>query len=408
MKKVIKKFPGTKWADLAAYRLLDNKTCGEWAAEAKCPEMEATLYMKYVDEHPQVAEDSGSAVQGGMAVFGVDRDLQVATTMRKKAADSTARAISTAKTNHDAVSRHHRLGDPGGATAVHGADPKYPTYGNAIAVDRLVIAWRHVERLPARWMLGIIEGLTEFLPVSSTAHLRIAESLLGIDLANGYWKMFSIVIQLGAILCLPLYFWNRIWEFVSDFPRGTRGDRTVLNHPLTLTAIAFVMTAIPAFLLTKTIGKHLESLYVMAYALIIGGIVMWLVDAIYERSEHRAFARGQLTEDMEEMSIGQAVWIGLCQVLSAVFPGTSRSMATITAGELAGMSRPAALEFSFFLSIPTMVAATVYDLWKSMRPHHGEPIGDRRRCPAMRTRGSRWRSGLWCRSWWPTAWWHGS
>lgn len=222
-------------------------------------------------------------------------------------------------------------------------------------------------------LLGVIEGLTEFLPVSSTAHLRIAESLLGIDLANGYWKMFSIVIQLGAILCLPLYFWNRIVEFVSDFPRGPRGDRTALNHPLTLTLIAFVMTAIPAFLLTKTIGKHLESLYVMAYSLIIGGIIMWIVDAVYESSQHRAFARGRLTEDMDEMSVGQAIWIGLCQLFSAVFPGTSRSMSTITAGELAGMSRPAALEFSFFLSIPTMGAATVYDFWKSTHPHHGEP-----------------------------------
>ncbi len=222
-------------------------------------------------------------------------------------------------------------------------------------------------------LLGVIEGLTEFLPVSSTAHLRIVESFLGVDLANGYWKMFSIVIQLGAILCLPLYFWNRIVEFVGDFPQGSRGDRTVFNHPLTLTMIAFVMTAIPAFLLTKTIGKHLESLYVMSLALIIGGIVMWIVDGIYERSQQKAFARGKLTTDMEEMSIGQAIWIGLCQVLSAVFPGTSRSMSTITAGELAGMNRPAALEFSFFLSIPTMVVATVYDLWKSMHPHHGEP-----------------------------------
>ena len=222
-------------------------------------------------------------------------------------------------------------------------------------------------------ILGVIEGLTEFLPVSSTAHLRIAESFLGVDLANGYWKMFSIVIQLGAILCLPIYFWNRIVEFIHDFPQGSRGDRTVLNHPLTLVVIAFVMTAIPAFLLTKTIGKHLESLYVMSLALIVGGIVMWIVDSIYERSQHKAFARGKLTEDMEEMSVGQAIWIGLCQVLSAVFPGTSRSMATITAGELAGMDRPTALEFSFFLSIPTMVVATVYDLWKSMRPHHGEP-----------------------------------
>ena len=116
-------------------------------------------------------------------------------------------------------------------------------------------------------LLGIIEGLTEFLPVSSTAHLRIAEAFLGVDMANGYWKMFSIVIQLGAILCLPIYFWNRIVEFVGDFPHGSRGDRTVFNHPLTLTAIAFICTAIPSFLLTKTIGKHLESLYVMSVAL---------------------------------------------------------------------------------------------------------------------------------------------
>jgi len=222
-------------------------------------------------------------------------------------------------------------------------------------------------------LLGIIEGLTEFLPVSSTAHLRISEAFLGIDLGNGYWKMFSIVIQLGAILCLPIYFWPQIVEFMRDFPQGKRGDRTVITHPFSLTIIAFVCTAIPAFLLTKVIGKHLENIHIMAWALIIGGVVMWVVDAMYERSQHQAFARGNLTTDMEGMSVGQAVWIGLCQILSAVFPGTSRSMSTITAGELAGMDRPTALEFSFFLSIPTMVVATCYDLFKSMRPHHGEP-----------------------------------
>lgn len=223
-------------------------------------------------------------------------------------------------------------------------------------------------------ILGIIEGLTEFLPVSSTAHLRIAEALMGIDMGNGFWKMFSIVIQLGAILCLPLYFRARIVEFLGDFPRGKRGDKTVLTHPLSLTIIAFVCTAIPAFLLTKVIGKHLESLTIMGISLIVGGIIMWLVDAMYERSNHKAFVRGgKLTEDMEDMSIGQAVWIGFCQIFSAVFPGTSRSMSTITAGELCGMSRPSALEFSFFLSIPTMVVATLYDLYKSMRPHHGQP-----------------------------------
>ena len=106
-------------------------------------------------------------------------------------------------------------------------------------------------------LLGIIEGLTEFLPVSSTAHLRIAEALMNIDLSSGYWKMYSIVIQLGAILCLPVYFRERIAKFVSTFPRGERGDRTFLTHPLSLTVVAFVVTAIPAFLLVKVIGKHL-------------------------------------------------------------------------------------------------------------------------------------------------------
>jgi undecaprenyl-diphosphatase len=210
-------------------------------------------------------------------------------------------------------------------------------------------------------LLGIIEGLTEFLPVSSTAHLRIAEQVFGLDLGSGYWKMYAIVIQLGAILCLPIYFRTRIAKFVSTFPNGERGDRTALTHPLTLVMIAFVVTAAPAFLLSKLIGKHLENLTLMAWALIIGGVVMWIVDALY--------AKKFRIEHMEQMSLGQAVWIGACQVLSAVFPGASRSMSTIAAGQIAGMSREAALEFSFFLSMPTMAAATVYDLLKFLR--HG-------------------------------------
>jgi undecaprenyl-diphosphatase len=211
-------------------------------------------------------------------------------------------------------------------------------------------------------ILGIVEGLTEFLPVSSTAHLRIAEALMHIDLSSGYWKMYTIVIQLGAILALPIFFRQRIANFLSTFPRGERGDRTALTHPLSLTLIAFVCTAGPAFLLTKIIGKHLESLFIMGSALLIGGVVMWIVDAIYGN-------RGRTTH-MEDMSLGQAIWIGLCQILSAVFPGTSRSMSTIAAGQLAGMTRPAALEFSFFLSIPTMLAATLYDLLRTLHPKH--------------------------------------
>jgi len=211
-------------------------------------------------------------------------------------------------------------------------------------------------------ILGIIEGLTEFLPVSSTAHLRISEALLGVDLGDGYWKMFSIVIQLGAILCLPLYFRRRITEFLQSFPNGVRGDRTALNHPLTLTLVAFLCTAIPAFLLKKIIGKHLEDLMLMAVALITGGVIMWVVDEVWGKRNKSG--------DVETVQLGQAIWIGCCQTLSAVFPGTSRSMATIAAGELAGMSRSTALEFSFLLSIPTMLAATCYDLLKELRPSH--------------------------------------
>ena len=227
-------------------------------------------------------------------------------------------------------------------------------------------------------LLGIIEGLTEFLPVSSTAHLRIAEALLHVDLASGYWKMYTIVIQLGAILCLPVYFRERIAKLLSTFPKGERGDRTALTHPLGLTAVAFVVTAIPAFLLTKIIGKHLESLYIMGAALLIGGIVMWAIDALNAKSEAAgpSGSSGRIhTWSMEAMSLAQAVWIGACQILSALFPGTSRSMSTIGAGQLVGMSRAAALEFSFFLSIPTMVAATCYDLLKSLRGKGDNPLG---------------------------------
>jgi undecaprenyl-diphosphatase len=227
-------------------------------------------------------------------------------------------------------------------------------------------------------VLGIVEGLTEFLPVSSTAHLRIAESLLHVSLSDGYWKMYSIVIQLGAILCLPVYFRERILKFLATFPRGERGDRSLLTHPLGLTTIAFVVTAIPSFLLTKVIGKNLESLYVMGAALLLGGIVMWIVDAqkaIWEKAGPGASGSPIRIWHMEDMSLGQAIWIGACQILSAVFPGTSRSMATIAAGQLAGMSRASALEFSFFLSIPTMVVATGYTLLKSIRGKGENPIG---------------------------------
>ncbi len=208
-------------------------------------------------------------------------------------------------------------------------------------------------------LLGIVEGLTEFLPVSSTAHLRIAEALLHIDLTDAYWKMYTIVIQLGAIVALCLLFMGRIIEFVRTFPAGENGNRTIWNHPISLTLIAFAFTSVPSLLLKKLISKNLESLQVMAFSLLIGGVVMWIIDAWTVRHEAG-------TGDVEEMSLGQAIFIGLCQTLSAVFPGTSRSMSTIASGQLVGLTRSTALEFSFLLSIPTMIAATGWDLYKEV------------------------------------------
>lgn len=254
-------------------------------------------------------------------------------------------------------------------------------------------------------LLGIVEGLTEFLPVSSTAHLRITEALLGIDLSNGYWKMYSIVIQLGAILCLPIYFRSRISKALATFrpnsavagvivllfwlpfclfcllewwaalvrvaaPKAApNSDNQTSYHMLLLVMIAFVVTAGPAYLLHKKIGDNLEKMSVIGWSLLIGGVIMWIVDARFGKTPASGHFK---TEQMEEMSSPQAIWIGFCQITSAVFPGTSRSMSTIASGQIAGMSRPAALEFSFFLSMPTMAAATLYSLYKAVRPHPGD------------------------------------
>ena len=204
-----------------------------------------------------------------------------------------------------------------------------------------------------------MEGLTEFLPVSSTAHLRIAEALMKIPLDDPYWKMYTIVIQVGAILALCGLFLERIINFLRTFPKGEKGDRNWLTHPISLTLAAFACTSAPALLLHKWSEKNLGSLRAIAIAMLAGGIVMWIVDAWSTHTEPG-------TTHVEEMTLPQAIWIGLCQTLSAVFPGTSRSMSTIAAGQIVGMDRPSALEFSFLLSIPTMIAATGWDLLKEI------------------------------------------
>jgi undecaprenyl-diphosphatase len=209
-------------------------------------------------------------------------------------------------------------------------------------------------------LFGVVEGITEFLPISSTAHLRILKPLLHISLTDPYWKMFDVVIQLGAVLCLPVFFRNRIFQFLRSFPKNpVTNERDAMNHPVTLVAVAFVATVIPMLILKKIVSHNLENLTAIGAAMVIGGAVMWAVDAMFRRPR---------TQEVAEMNILQATWIGLVQVLSGVFPGTSRSMATIAAGQTAGLSRAAALEFSFFLSIPTMAAACLKELYDAIKP----------------------------------------
>ncbi len=214
-------------------------------------------------------------------------------------------------------------------------------------------------------ILGVVEGVTEFLPVSSTAHLRIVQHYLGISLEDEYWKLFAVFIQLGAILSVMVLYRTRLWGFFRDclslsFYR--QSPAKMLSHPLGLIFLAFFFTALPAFLLKKLIGENLESLKIMVASLVVGGFLMILIDWL--------FGKGKVTK-MEEMRPWQAIVIGIVQLTSAVFPGTSRSMSTIAAGQMVGLSRSAALDFSFFVSVPIMIVATLYDLYKYSKESAG-------------------------------------
>lgn len=217
---------------------------------------------------------------------------------------------------------------------------------------------------------GIVEGLTEFLPVSSTAHIVICQKIMGTDLTSPFWKMFTVVIQLGAILAVVVYFRQRLLEFAHSFWNSLRGSSTNqaptnsdtevassrhwMAHPFMLVLISFIVTAIPCFLINKWSDKNLESPTLIAIAMIVGGFAMVLID--------RAFSAKASTLTMESMGLKQAIAVGSAQILAAAFPGTSRSMATIAGGQVMGLSRVAALEFSFFLSIPVMFAAAGFKL----------------------------------------------
>ena len=339
MKQVIKKYPGTKWADLAAYHLIDNKLCGEWEAQAQVSREGSRDLSEVRRRASAVAQGRRGALQGGVALFGADRDLQDRQPAEEGRRLQRARPQRRQETNF-AIPQRRRLVQPRRASGIHGAEqnPHIWEQGGVVAA-RIEIAVPVKDRFAGYGtgrrggdlndyllsvLLGIIEGLTEFLPVSSTAHLRIAEAFLGVDLGNGYWKMFSIVIQLGAILCLPLYFWNRIVEFVHDFPQGKNGDRTVLQSSADPDPDRLRGDGDSRVSADQDHRQASGEPASHGLGLIIGGIVMWIVDAVYERSQHKAFARGKLTEDMEQMSVGPS---RLDWLLPDLLGGLSRHLA---------------------------------------------------------------------------------
>jgi undecaprenyl-diphosphatase len=192
--------------------------------------------------------------------------------------------------------------------------------------------------------LGVIEGITEFLPVSSTGHLLIAEHWLG-----ERSELFNVAIQAGAILAVVFIYWRRLLTLFTGFDKAENRDY------LAKLTVAFLITAIVGFIATKLGFKLPEAVKPIALALIIGGIAILAIE--------RVIANRPLATTV---TWNVAFWVGACQILAAVFPGTSRSAATIFAAMLAGLTaRPAATEFAFLVGIPTMFAATGYELLKT-------------------------------------------
>src|SRR5438045_2026061 len=198
-------------------------------------------------------------------------------------------------------------------------------------------------------ILGMVEGVTEFLPVSSTGHLILATELLGFDAEK--WAAFNVIIQLGAILAIVVLYWRTFWAVLEGlFKRNPVSLRFVRN-----VLIGFLPSAVLGFILIKHIEALLGNAYVVAIAFIVGGIAILVIEKLAKRSDVVGVA---------ELPAGTAVGIGIAQCLAMV-PGVSRSGATIMGALSLGVERRTAAEFSFFLAIPTMLGATTLEFVKN-------------------------------------------
>ncbi|KAF3997467.1 undecaprenyl-diphosphate phosphatase [Glaciimonas immobilis] len=205
-------------------------------------------------------------------------------------------------------------------------------------------------------IMGVVEGLTEFLPISSTGHLILAGSLLNFaeDIGRGKAEVFDIAIQAGAIFAVCWEYRARIAAVLRGLTTEPKAQKLVINL-----IIAFIPAAVMGLLFSKVIKEKLFSPVPVAIALVIGGFVILLVE---RRNKSRNATRSRV-ETVDDMTALDALKIGFAQAF-ALIPGTSRSGATIIGGMMFGLSRKAATEFSFFLAIPTLFAATIYSLYK--------------------------------------------
>lgn len=222
-------------------------------------------------------------------------------------------------------------------------------------------------------IIAIIEGLTEFLPVSSTGHMIIAENLLGIK-SNEFVKAFTVIIQFGAILSVIVLYWKRFFHINKDIPekfKNSEGKKSLLLLVEKFIYkydfywklfIAFIPAAVLGLLFSDVIDKMLEKVSVVALMLVLGGIIMLFVDRLFNKPLER-----------QQMTNKNAFLIGCFQCI-AMIPGVSRSMATIVGGMTRGLTRKNAAEFSFFLAVPTMAAATGYKLLKLIMSPTGSQL----------------------------------
>ncbi|HEU4697973.1 MAG TPA: undecaprenyl-diphosphate phosphatase [Gemmatimonadales bacterium] len=206
-----------------------------------------------------------------------------------------------------------------------------------------------VHDLVAAALLGLVEGATEFIPVSSTGHLILAGEALGFVGARA--KVFEIFIQLGAILAIVVIYWRKLVGLLGAARREPRATRLLVNL-----FVAFLPLALIGLVTHDWITEHLFRPVVVATALVVGGVLILVIERFHPRPS---------VTEVDDLPVGTAAGIGLAQAL-ALIPGTSRSGATIMGGYAMGLSRAAATEFSFLLAVPVMVVATVYELLKSL------------------------------------------